>query len=417
MQTSFLNINGLQVANIKNNSELAYFGIVVLAGSNYESPKIAGISHFVEHMFFKGTEKRNWKQINEDFAKLGVSNNAYTSNTEVLYHTTCPKENLFGVIEIMMDMFFNSTFPEIELEKERKVIQEERAMYEDDHVSYFHNVIGDKLFTWEKGHATIGTQETIQNISRQDMINYLMDKYSLNNIMFVCCGNISNMELVKCIEKYLPTSHPYLNDKPLHQVRDELWSDEVKKADKIKLLIEREQLQQTHIRMMINNLSVFDPKRMQQVVLIKAIGGGMFSKLYSRIREELGLCYGVGIYTQPMAYPDYMLTALYGTTTPSNTDLFIEESEKILRDVIKNGIDANLFECAKTDCIAGAIRATETSEGMAQYMSNRYLFGKRDEFKDVLARMREVTLEECNEIAPVTFDMPYNWAIMKPKEE
>ena len=114
--TDFFEVNGIKVANIHNNSDIVLFGIATLAGSNYETPEIAGIAHIAEHMFFKGTNKRDWKQISHEMAKLGVNNNAYTSSNEVFYHTTCPKENTGPVIELMLDMLFNSTIPEEELE-------------------------------------------------------------------------------------------------------------------------------------------------------------------------------------------------------------------------------------------------------------------------------------------------------------
>ena len=173
MGTDFFEVNGIKVANIHNDSDIALFGIGVEVGSKYEKPEIAGISHFAEHMFFKGTEKRDWRQINAEFAKLGVSNNAYTSNNEVFYHTTCPKSNIESVIDLMLDMFFNSTIPEEELEKERGVIAEEKKMYDDDHRSAFQDAIGNNLMVWDKGHATIGTFETIANIKREQFIKFL----------------------------------------------------------------------------------------------------------------------------------------------------------------------------------------------------------------------------------------------------
>ena len=149
------NVNGLRVANIFSNSDIAFFGIAVLGGSNYETPEVAGISHFSEHIFFKGTKKRNWNKINQEFAKLGANNNAYTSNVEVLYHATCPKENIPAIIDLMTDMFFNSTFPKAEIEKERQVIKEEKKMYQDNPQYAFNSIMGEKFFQWEVGHDTI----------------------------------------------------------------------------------------------------------------------------------------------------------------------------------------------------------------------------------------------------------------------
>jgi predicted Zn-dependent peptidase len=231
MEIDMFKVRGINVANIHNSSGIAFFGISCLAGSNYETPKVAGISHFSEHMFFKGSEKRNWKQINEEFAKLGVSNNAYTSNTEVLYHATCPKENIEKVIALMTDMFFNSTIPKDEMEKERMVITEEKKMYEDDHKSAFSNAIGKNMFSWNVGHDTIGTFDTIKSISREQIFQYLKDKINLDNFIFVCSGDIKSEDLKQYIESNIPAKHDYLRKgNGLHKIdTNNLWNESVLK--------------------------------------------------------------------------------------------------------------------------------------------------------------------------------------------
>ena len=409
-------VNGINVANIKSQSNIAFFGIAVVAGSNYETPEIAGIAHFVEHCMFKGTSSRNWKQINEEFARLGVNNNAYTSNTEVLYHATCPKENIKKVINLMMDMFFNSTIPVEEMEKERNVIIEEKKMYEDDPRSAFINSIGDNVFTWQVGHNTIGTFKTIKGITRNDIFNYLKEKISLDNMIFICSGDISSDDLKKYIEENIPEKHPYLRLSGANDIIEEsIWSDLIKKPEKIKFLMERENITQSIVYMITDTLSADDSLYYASAILYEALGGGMYSKLFSRIREELGLCYSVGMYASPLSYPDKRTANLYGFTSPENVDKFMTESEKVLQDVIKNGLDENIFECAKTDYLSTVLRQTETSAGKALYMTKKLLFNKNASLEDSLAKIRSVTMEECNELAKKLLDVQYNWAVMNPK--
>jgi len=419
-RTVFFDVNGVKVACIPNSSEMVFFGIMALAGSNYETPDIAGISHFAEHMFFKGTTSRNWRQINQEFAKMGAYFNAYTSNTEVFYHTTCPKENLHLATHLMTDLIFNSTFPEDELEKERTVIIEEKKMYEDDPDSVFETCIDDEMFVWEKGHSTIGTFETIENISKQDIMQYLRTRYSVNNILLVCCGNINpdslKSELQKNFDELVEQNHPYLSDIPRHQVGSEFWSDKVlDNPFGFDLIVERENIQQSKIKMLVQDLSLFDPNRTTATILWNAIGGGSYSLLYSRIREELGLCYGVGTYNQKLAYPDHILLSVYGSLAPENVDLFREESEAIFKDVINNGISEDLFECAKTTSLAKVLRATETSVGRGNFLATRYLFGKEDGVEEIINSYKAVTRKDCNDIAARILDVQYNWAVMNPK--
>ena len=411
-------VNGVRVANIKSDSEIAFFGIGVLAGSNYETPEISGISHYSEHLYFKGTKKRNWKQINEEFAKLGVGNNAYTSNTEVLYFATCPIENIFKTINLMTDMFFNSTVPEEELEKERNVIIEEKNMYDDDPKQSFNEALGEQFFTWSMGHPTIGTSETIKSINRTQVMKYLADKTSLENMVFICSGNVDTKDLKKCLKKNIPSSHIYLKSTSLNTVanNDNLWNhDVIDKAGKIKFEMLRDNITQSSAQMMINGLPSTDPYAHHAVVIREALGGGMYSKLFSKIREELGLCYACGMYDLAMSYPDNKVLALYGYLSPNNVDLFVEECEKVLRDVIKNGLDKDIFECAKTDYLSTVLRSIETSTGKAMFLTRKLLIQKEGNIEDSLKSIRAVKIKDCNKIVEQLLDVPYNWAVMNPK--
>ena len=416
MSTEFIEVNGIKVVNIHNSSENALFGIAVQAGSNYETPKIAGVSHFAEHVFFKGTKKRNWADINMEFAKLGVNNNAYTSTNEVFYHTTCPKENVEPVVDLMLDMFFNSTVPEEEFEKERNVIVEEKKMYVDDPYYAFDSVIGKELFVWEKGHDTIGEFETIKGITRDELLGFLKDKTNLKNIIFVCCGDIKTEDLRSYIEKRIPASHDYLRDGDKNLVSDGFFKEGVSYDDKIQLVYERENLTQSQLTMMVKGYKVDDPKYNASGVVSSALGGGMYSKLFSRLREELGLCYSVSMSNFAVAYPNHTLTRLYSFTSPENVDLLMEESEKVIAETIKNGLDKDLFECAKTDRLGHILRATETSSGKAQYLLKRYLFtDSKETFEESIADMRSVNIEDCNSIIEEMFSDKHIWALMNPK--
>ena len=419
MSTEIFEVNGVTVANVKNKSGIALFGIAVRAGSNYETPDIAGISHFAEHMFFKRTKTRNWRQINEEFAKLGVNNNAYTDNTEVFYHTTCPKENMSKVIALMMDMFFNSTYPEDELEKERGVIMEEKKMYDDDHRAFFSSQIGDNFFVWHLGHETIGTAETIASISREQIVDYLNQKVSLDNLIFICCGDIDSNDLRKYLEDNMPTNHPYIDPKRVgvNGMSDGLWTGFTDKSDKIKLIVEREGVTQATIHSINDNLPSSDPLYHHSNILTEALGGGMYSLLFSRIREELGLCYSVGCFGNFMSYPDKRTFNIYSSVATKNVQKYIDEVEKVIEDVVKNGISKDIFECAKTDNFSSVLRATETSAGLSMFMVSKILTRRNASIEDTLDKIRAVDLDGCNQLAKKMFSKPRNWAVMIPKGE
>ena len=417
-EVDMFKVRGIRVANIHNKSGIAFFGIAVLAGSNYETPRVAGISHFAEHLFFKGTPTRNWKQINEEFAKLGISNNAYTSNIEVVYHATCPKENLEKTIALMSDLFFNSMIPKNEMEKERTVLVEEKKMYDDDPRSAFFSAIGANMFSWNVGHDTIGTFDTIGSITRDQVFTYLKDHTDLDNFVFICSGDIKSEDLANYIRKNLPKKHVYLRKgNGLHLIdTSHMWNKAIlKSSNRIKFVFERENITQSNAFMMFDALKDDDPMRFAESILYRAIGGGMYSKLFSRIREELGLCYAVGMYTNNIAFPDAKVGNLYGFVSPENVDKFMLESEKVLKDVVDNGLNEDIFECAKTDYLASVLRHTETSEGKANTLITKILCRKNPSIEDALAKTRKVTRDDCNDLAKIYFRKQFHWAVMNPK--
>ena len=420
MEVEMFKVKGINVANVYNSSGIAFFGVSVLAGSNYETPDIAGISHFSEHLFFRGTETKNWKQLNEMFAKLGVNQNAYTSNSEVLYFSSCPIDNLEKVVDLMLDMFFNSTLPSEEIEKERAIIKEEKKMYDDDPKSAFSDAVGSNFFAWNIGHATIGTFDTIQSISREQIRQYLRDKTNLDNFIFICVGNVKSEDLKRYIEKNIPDNHDYLRAGNGLNVLDtsKYWNKDLLSSmgsQKVKFQMQRENITQSNICMIMDALSANDPLIYTEHVLCEALGGGMYSRLFSRIREELGLCYMVGMSATILSYPDKRIFQLYGSTSPENVDKFIVESEKVIREVMQNGLDDNLFECAKTDYLASVLRHTETSVGKAMFINKKLLVHKSASIEDTVNEIRKVKRQDCNELARKILDKEYNWAVMNPK--
>jgi len=410
MSIDTFEVNGVRVVNIKNKSEIAFFGIGVLAGSIFESPPVAGIAHYAEHMFFKGTKKRNWKDILEEFGDLGVNANAFTDRTEVLYHITCPKYNIEPVIDLLTDMFFHSTFPEEELEKERTVILEEMKMYEDDPKMAFADQVPEQLFTWSKGHNIIGTEKSVKGITRADMCAYLNTLCNPQNFIMLCCGDIDTEDLKKYLLRRIPAFHLYLEGTLRNEVEDDFWKPNSNGI----ICFERENITQSAISMFTDYMSADDDDYMAGQILLNAMGGGWHSKLFVRIREELGLCYSVGMSSQAYSYPKDMVSEIFGYTSPKNVPLFMEESEKVLDDTLKNGLDEALFNRSKVDYIAFLLRKQETSVGRAMSMVRRYLMKDFTPPEDVIAEMEAVTLDDCNRILERVIGGKRQWAIMNP---
>lgn len=412
----FFKINNIQVVHIPSESNISAFGVQVVAGARYENFANAGAAHFAEHMFFKGTGLYDWKQQDRLFAKAGASQNAYTGNDLVMYHATFPEINKDKVIHLIMDMFFNATFPEDEMEKERQVIMEEKRRFIDDADSFFYESIGENLLEWQMGHPTIGTFETIESIKREDIIEFLNSRCGIETITIIYVGKDSD-DLKKIIEDNIPANHPYLNHGKTILYGQKLWNrSAIDNTDKIKLTVNRNDITQAQLNMSITGLPFNSKHRFAEKILLRGLGGGMYSKLFSRIRQELGLCYSVGLSSYDLALPEYQMVFLYGGTAPKNIPQFMEESEKVIDTVIRDGMEQEVFECAKADLLSSTLRSTETSMGKLQYYNSRAVFGECKPIDGIIHNIQNITIDECNEVANILFSGNRNWSVMIPLE-
>jgi predicted Zn-dependent peptidase len=414
MKVDFFEVNGFRVANIHVEGGLSCFGIAVLSGCQYEEPSISGIAHFTEHMFFKGTTSKSWYDINRLFGRLGAKQNAYTSNNEVVYYAGFPNECAGGVIEVMMDMFFNSSIPEDELEKERKVIIEEKKRSSDDPISHFYDEISSNFFAWNRGHPTLGTMESISAISRDDIMKYMEKHSNFSNVMFIFVGDCTDFALARYVHDNIPIDHPYSRQGKRNEVDGLIWSDLNSTPGMIKMEFTRDNMTQSNVALMFDGLQYGHPLQYALRILIKAIGGGMYSKLFTRIREELGLCYSVWMSYDYLTFPDVQILNVGGGMSPKNVRRFIDEVEVILTDVAKNGIDEDLFRCARMDMISSILMSTESSMGKLSIFTKPYLFGIPNTLETLLEGIRNVTVNDCNEVAKMVLLAPHNWAIMNP---
>jgi len=414
-KTSFFNVNGFKVANIKSLNKMASFGIGVWAGARYENFNNAGVAHFAEHMFFKGTENISWEKLDREFAKCGANQNAFTSNDMVMYYASFPEENNCRVIPLLNDMFFNATFPSDEMEKERKVIMEEKRRSMDDPNSFFHNMIGDSLFQWWIGHDVLGEMDTIEGISRYDIIDFLNKRCNFETIMFIYSGNLSDNSLREILEKNIPSEHRYARNGEKDNLPAGLWRNDIfSKQNRIKMVVKRDDITQSNVSMMIGGIPANNSQKYASKVLCNIVGGGMYSMLFSRIRQELGLCYSINMYDYDISYPDYNILSINGGTEPSNVEVFIDESEKIMDYVLRNGVNEELFECAKADLLSRYLRSNETAMGRLMFFSSSYMSGELHSLEDTLEKIRNVSLSDCNEVSQKLFNGVRNWAVMYP---
>lgn len=279
--------NGLRVLTIPMPSfESATVMVMVAAGSRYETRKNSGISHFLEHMAFKGTKKRpSALDISSEIDGMGGEFNAFTGKETTGYYIKSSKDRIETSLDVLSDMLQNSKLDPKEIDKERGVIIEEINLYEDMPARKIGDIYEELLYgDTPMGWDIAGDKEIINKITHEDFVAYMKDLYSANNMTVVVAGGISEKKVLKLVEKYFGSMSSFETKKhePL-----------VENQDKPRVLIKQKQTEQAHIALGVRTVSVHSEKRYPLSVLAAILGGGMSSRLFHEIREKRGLAYYV----------------------------------------------------------------------------------------------------------------------------
>jgi len=257
---------------------------MIEAGSEYESKEKNGISHFLEHMFFKGTKNRPKSiDISKEFDGMGAEHNAFTSNEVTAYYGKSAPKNFEKILEIISDMYLNPTFPELEMEKEKGVIIEEINMYEDMPHRVVHEVFQELLYgDTPSGWGIAGPIENIKKMKIEDFLNYRKAHYVAGKTLIVVAGDIDEASTFKKIENAFKdiSKGKIIRKKKL-----------VEKQSKPEIKIKHKETDQSHLVIGVRTFGLHDKRMMTLKVLSTVLGNGMSSRLFQKMREELGICY------------------------------------------------------------------------------------------------------------------------------
>lgn len=260
-------------------------GFWVGVGGRYEERSQMGISHFIEHLLFKGTKKRNALEITEAVEGVGGYLNAFTSEEATCYYASATARHLDLILEVLSEMVLKSTFPAEEVERERGVICEEIRMYEDQPAQVAQEALNEIL--WGKhplGYRLAGTEKTVRSISRREIIDYWKSNYHAGNLAVVVAGKTSLAEILPKLEKLLKGIHlgkraAFVKQKSIQSVSRFSW---VKKP-----------IEQTHLALGFPSISRHDPRRFSLKIMSTILGENMSSRLFQEIRERNGLAYSI----------------------------------------------------------------------------------------------------------------------------
>lgn len=384
--------NGLRIAcDEMRDVETVSVGVFVNTGSRNEEIKNNGISHFLEHMAFKGTQKRNAKQIAEDFEQIGGRINAYTSKEKTVFYAKVLKKHAEFAVEFLADILQNSTFDLDELEKERKVILQEIAMTNDtpDDIvfDYFHEAAYPNQAL---GRSILGPVKNIKKFQQKDFLEYIGKQYNYGNIAVVASGNIKSNDLNKWCEKYFTK----LGDKKIDKFENANYQGGIFLKDK--------KLEQVNLVLGYEALSYNDKDFYGAQMLSLIFGGGMSSRLFQRIREELGLAYSIHSFNY--AHSDNGVFSIYSATSPDKVEKLVEATLEEINKISDN-ISENEILRTRNQFEASLLMAKESTSSRMQKIGSDILnFNRIIDSKEILDKVYSYKEQDLSKIAKRIFD-------------
>ncbi len=367
-------------------------GFWVGAGSRDEDDSNNGIAHFIEHMMFKGTEKRTAKEIAETLDAVGGQLNAFTSKEYTCYYAKVLDEHLDIAVDLLGDMFFNSLFKEDDIEKEKNVIIEEIKMYEDAPDELVHDIFASTLWSGHAlGRPVIGTEEIIKRLGREDLISFKDRFYSPDSVVVAAAGNVKHDEIIQKLgpifEKLRtqPVERRYVAPK----VHSSIQSRK-KDTEQVHLCIGTPGLPMDH-----ENTYVFH-------ILNSVLGGGISSRLFQEIREERGLAYSV--YTYQSSYRDAGLFSVYAGLSQNNLDQLISLVVREMKDFRLNGITKGELNRAKEQIKGSMYLGLENvSNRMSRIGKSELCLKRLVTIDEAVKKINDVTHESIKGLAEYLF--------------
>jgi predicted Zn-dependent peptidase len=376
------------------------FGIWVKIGSRNETSIQNGVSHFIEHMLFKGTVKYTAKDIAEIFDGIGGNVNAFTTKEYTCYYAKVLDEHLPIAVDVLADMFFYSQLDTQELEKERNVILEEISMYDDTPDDLVHDLLAKAAYGEHSlGYTILGTEDNLNALHSDDLRKFMNEHYNIQNTVIALAGNVDN-RVIELIESHFGA---FANQGPSSAYDMPRFVNEAVFQTKV--------TEQNHICLSLPGCSITDERLYGMILLNNTIGGGMSSRLFQEIREKRGLAYSV--YSYHSSYMDSGLFTLYTGTAPKQTEEVLKVSIEIISEMIAKGMTESELRKGKEQLKGSLILSLEsTSSRMNRLGKNELLLGKHYTLDETLARIEAVQMDQIDSLIKQLFGHSFALAMV-----
>ena len=367
-------------------------GVWVNVGARDETADESGLSHFIEHMIFKGTQTRSAYQIAKEFDAIGGHTNAFTSMENTCYHAKVLDTHLETMVGILLDIFLNSVFDPQEIEKERPVIAQELGMVEDIPDEYVHVLLGRAFWgDHALGRSVLGTRENILNFNRKAILNYFHRLYQPERIVISAAGNLEHERFVALVGPAFESI-----------TADNGFPPRLAPQAQASISLHQRDLEQAHICLGTKGLSIVNPHRYAFSLLNTILGGNMSSRLFQKIREQKGLAYAV--YSFMASHCDTGMFGAYSGVEPKNVPEAIGLILRELRGFKKEKITQNELQDAKEYTKGSLLLASESVDNqMVRLAQNEIHFNKFIPIKSVVEHIEAVTVKEILDLARALF--------------
>ena len=368
----------------------ASLGIFAANGSRHEPDALAGISHCIEHMVFKGTGRRTAAAIAEELDSMGGNFNAYTTKELTCFYGTCLSRHVERTADLLADMVLNPCMRDADLALERGVINEEIDMYEDTPEDLVCEILAQEAFAGcPIGRPILGSKETLAALHGADLTAYMREKYTGENLIIALAGSFDDaaVEHLKALFAAVPRGTVNGSAATVyHPVRT----------------LRKKPIEQAHLLLAYPGISSRDPDRFTQRLLNSIFGDGMSSRLFQRVREKEGLCYSV--YSFPSSASDGGVYEIYTATSREMQNAALTAIQEEIDRLLQDGVTQEELDRAREQTEAGLLISLEgTGARMSQLAKTELLFGRLPDLDSVLAHYAAVTREDMLAFARKVF--------------
>ncbi len=381
--------NGIRIVSRKmSHVRSVSMGVWVNVGARDETRKTNGASHFIEHMIFKGTEKRSAFEIAAEMDAIGGNTNAFTGMEDTCYHGKVLDTHLPSLADILSDIFLNSVFDQEEMNRERAVILQEIGMQEDSPDDRVHLMTSAALYgDHALGRSILGAPENLAALDASALKDHLTKWYQPDRIIITAAGHVEHEELVRMMSPAFEAVQP-----------GEILPVRKPPQPSPKADYEHRDLEQVHMCLAMPGICCTDPRRFAHSILNALLGGNMSSRLFQEIREQRGLAYSV--YSFAPSYSDAGAFGVYAGVDPDNVETTLDLILKILKEFKDKEISEKELHAAKEYILGSVFMSAESSDSqMLRLAQNEIHFGRYVPLEEVAKNVDSVTCSQVRELA------------------